>query len=72
MSKYASGSYQVHEFDRKGTRLRTSPVDGGFSAAQAFGERQKKRAACHSFAVARILYNSLDPVRERYDAVSDL
>jgi hypothetical protein len=71
MSKYATGKYLIHEFDRVGTRTKSTPISGCFGAAKAYGETQKSMALCHSFAVGRILYNSLEPAHERYDAVSD-
>lgn len=38
-----------------------------FIQALQIGEARKDAAECHSFAVSRVLYNSLDQNIDRYD-----
>ena len=66
MSKYATDSYLLHLFYRMGARTKTVPVES-FLHGQAEGKLCISQARCHSFAVARVLYNSATPQLERYD-----
>lgn len=66
MSTYTPNSYRVTLFDRLGAKLRTLPASG-FLDAREVGQRALGRAEAHSYAISRVLYNSLAPRRERWD-----
>lgn len=66
MSAYVAGQYRVIQFDRVGTRLGFVPAES-FVEALAVGRAEVSRATCHSFAVVRVLYNSLQPNFENFD-----
>lgn len=69
MSAHLTGQYRITLFDRFGAKVRTVTAET-YTAALQVGETWKDAAVCHSFAVARVLYNSLDPSTERYDVRS--
>lgn len=66
MSGYKPSGYKVVLFDRFGAKVRTVPADS-FCDAMETGESLRGQAACHSFAITRVLYNSLSPHFESYD-----
>jgi hypothetical protein len=66
MSAYLPNSYRVTLFDRFGAKVRTVSADS-FLQAMAEGERRHGLAECHSFAISRVLYNSLTPQIENFD-----
>ena len=66
MSAHLTGQYRITMFDRLGARLRTVTAES-FTQALQIGAARKEAAECYSFAVSRVLYNSLDPRIERYD-----
>lgn len=66
MSKYQSGIYHIALFDRMGSRIRTETADSYLSAL-----REAKvwlgRSEAHSFAISRVLFNSLERAREKWE-----
>ena len=66
MSKYSSDRYLVFLFDRMGTKTKTEEA-ASFLDAQDVGRVAVSQGMAHSFSVARVLYNSLEPHTDRYD-----
>ena len=66
MSKYSSDRYLIFLFDRLGSKVKTDEA-GSFLDAQDVGKAAVSQGVAHSFAVARTLYNSLEPNTDRYD-----
>jgi len=68
MSKYSSDRYLVFMFDRLGSKVKTDEASS-FLDAQEVGRMFISQGIAHSFAVARVLYNSLEPNTDRYDVM---
>ena len=69
MSAHQTGQYRITLFDSTGARLRTVTAES-FTQALQIGEARNDATECHSYAISRVLYNSLDPNIEPYDVRS--
>lgn len=59
MNKYETGSYHLHLFDRHGTKTKTMSHRSYIAASRA-GEELTARPPYASYAVTRVIINSLD------------
>ena len=60
MNKYQTGVYHVHLFDRHGTRQKTLLVRKGLTVAIRKGEKKTRKPPFASYAITRVLVNSVD------------
>lgn len=61
MSKYTTGDYVITAFDARGAKVEQYSLGNmGLIAAQAHGETLIKAGKVHSYAIHRVLHNSLD------------
>ena len=66
MSKYSSDRYIVFLFDRMGQKIKSNEAVS-FTDGKDMGQAAVSQGIAHSFSVARVLYNSLEPNTDRYD-----
>lgn len=66
MRKYQSGIYHLILFDRFGSRLRTETADSYLSAMRE-AKLWMNRQDAHSFAISRVLFNSSERAREKWE-----
>lgn len=59
MNKYRTGQYHLHLFDKHGTKRETR-VLSSYTAAKLEGVELIKEPPFASFAVTRVLHNSID------------
>jgi len=69
VSAHLTGQYRITLFDCLGARVRIVTAES-FTQALQIGEARKEAAECYSYAVSRVMYNSLDPNTERYDVMT--
>ena len=60
MNKYKTGVYRVHLFDKHGTKQKTLLVREGLTAAVRKAEKKTRTPPFASYAITRVLVNSID------------
>lgn len=66
MTAHVTGQYRVTMFDRVGSRVKTMTAQR-FTDAQLIGDARISAGECHSYAISRVLFNSLDTHVENFD-----